>query len=313
MDRHEKNQKTGFESQHGNSKPDYRNIIDYIDDEELNDKLLQLYVLRKGIKKRLDEIENEENIENRQLLPFNTQTENDKNLNNDVPFKRLINENNQNRFGIFHDALFNRIRESSQKDIDIDPSRLLALSDGIFGMVMTILAFAIGLPTIHMNSSHDILMFLGSILPNIGTILVCFIIVSTFWIYHHEIIKLKNMNIIYLWLNIFYLAAICFIPFTASLICEYGNYFIAEAVFIINILIISILFALCIHYAIKHDFLVNTSVINNRKFYIKTVRDMIILTVIILIGNYYINPGFTYLFILIPVIFYICEINSNKN
>ena len=76
--------------------------------------------------------------------------------------------------------------------MDIDPGRLLGLTDGIFGMVMTLLIFGMALPEMELLSSGDFYNFLVNSIPTIGLTLVSFVLLASFWIYHHEFIKINN-------------------------------------------------------------------------------------------------------------------------
>ena len=86
----------------------------------------------------------------------------------------------------------------------------MGLTDGIFGMVMTLLVFAIALPDLHIVNYNNFIAFISTLAPTIGVTIVSFVLISSFWIYHHEFIKIKRMDIPYLWLNIFFL--ICLEP-----------------------------------------------------------------------------------------------------
>ena len=125
-------------------------------------------------------------------------------------------------------SYYEKLKRSFEKDMDVDPGRILGLTDGIFGMVMTLLVFGIALPEIVISSSADFASFLQSITPTIGITLVSFILVSSFWLYHHEFMKITNLNIPYLWLSIFYLASISFIPFSTSVVGNYSQFFLAK-------------------------------------------------------------------------------------
>ena len=94
-------------------------------------------------------------------------------------------KNNQN-------SVFHRILDALESNVDIDPGRLLSLTDGIFGMVMTLMIFGISIPDfVSFYSNH----FISSpISHNIGVTVVSFILVSSFWIYHHEFLRIKNYN-----------------------------------------------------------------------------------------------------------------------
>ena len=75
-------------------------------------------------------------------------------------------------------SYYEKLKRSFEKDMDVDPGRILGLTDGIFGMVMTLLVFGIALPEIVISSSADFASFLQSITPTIGITLVSFILVS---------------------------------------------------------------------------------------------------------------------------------------
>ena len=112
---------------------------------------------------------------------------------------------------------YEKLKQSFEREIEVDPGRMLGLADGIFGMVMTLLVFGIALPEIVISSQADFVSFLQSITPTIGITLVSFILVSSFWLYHHEFIKITNFNIPFLWFNIFFLALL--IPFGETIGC----------------------------------------------------------------------------------------------
>ncbi|OWT33157.1 hypothetical protein BGI41_03870 [Methanobrevibacter sp. 87.7] len=297
-----------------------KNILDYIEDEELNKDIYELNLARKKLKKRLNELksENSNKIDNNYQ---NKQTPHDihDNINNQQKTEDSEKENRfnilNNRFREFtHYLQFsNRFKDAFDQDSNIDPGRLLALTDGIFGMVMTLLAFGIKLPDFQMKSSHDIILFMYSIIPSIGTVLVSFILVGTFWVYHHEIIKIKNMNVTYLWINILFLASISFMPFTTSLLTEYGGYFIAELVFTSNIFIIVLLSLISVYYGYTKRFL-DVVDLEERRYHTNTFFIMVLLTIIIILGDYFISPNFTYLYIITPIIFiFTNHVTNQKN
>ena len=74
----------------------------------------------------------------------------------------------------------------------------------------------------------NFIAFLESIAHTFGLTVVGFILVSSFWIYHHEFIKINSLNMPFLWINIFYLACISFIPFSSSLMGIYSRFFLSD-------------------------------------------------------------------------------------
>ena len=206
-------------------------------------------------------------------------------------------------------SYYEKLKRSFEKDMDVDPGRILGLTDGIFGMVMTLLVFGIALPEIVISSSADFASFLQSITPTIGITLVSFILVSSFWLYHHEFMKITNLNIPYLWLSIFYLASISFIPFSTSVVGNYSQFFLANVVLGINILLTIIFFLLMFRYASNRGFLENKPSESERKYINNTFYIIMGLTILINLLDFNISNNFIYLYFLVPVISTFRDIN----
>ena len=206
-------------------------------------------------------------------------------------------------------SYYEKLKRSFEKDMDVDPGRILGLTDGIFGMVMTLLVFGIALPEIVISSSADFASFLQSITPTIGITLVSFILVSSFWLYHHEFMKITNLNIPYLWLSIFYLASISFIPFSTSVVGNYSQFFLANAVLGINILLTIIFFLLMFRYASNRGFLQNKPSDSEKKYIYNTFYIIMGLTILINLLDFNISNNFIYLYFLVPVISTLRDIN----
>ena len=54
---------------------------------------------------------------------------------------------------------------------------------------MTLLVFGMALPQAHLITEGQFITFLNSIAHSFGLTIVSFILVSSFWIYHHEFIN----------------------------------------------------------------------------------------------------------------------------
>lgn len=210
-------------------------------------------------------------------------------------------------------SFYQRFKNSFESDVDIDPGRLLGLSDGIFGMVMTLLVFGMALPEIEFLTYGDFIGFIYSIAPTFGVTVVSFILVSSFWIYHHEFVKINNLNIPYLWLNIFYLASISFIPFSTTVIGVYSKFFLAEVIFGINIMVTIFLFLLMFRYAYNRGFLENKPSKGEKKYIYNTFFIIMGLTVCVNLLDFKVSSNFIYLFLLVPVISTLRDINFRMN
>ncbi|WP_405269373.1 TMEM175 family protein [Methanobrevibacter sp.] len=198
--------------------------------------------------------------------------------------------------------LFQQFKRGFEREMDIDPGRLLALTDGIFSIVMTLLVFGISAPDIAIDSYSHFISFLLTLAPTVGVTIVSFILISSFWIYHHEFIKVNNLNFVYLWLNIFFLITISFIPFTTSLIGKFSHFFLSEVLFGINILLVIIAFLLMYVYAYKKDFLENKPSKKEKRHVLNTFLIIMGLTVIVNLLDFNVSGNFIFLFLLIPII-----------
>lgn len=204
---------------------------------------------------------------------------------------------------------FSKFIESFESNIDIDPGRLLGLTDGIFGMVMTLLVFSMALPGAPLLTEGQFLTFLQSIAHTFGLTIVSFILVSSFWVYHHEFIKINSLNMPYLWINILYLACISVIPFTTSMIGAYSKFFVADLLFGINIFLTILFFLIMYLYAYNKGFLENNPSKNEKRYVINTLIILMGITIAVNLLDYNFSEDFMYLFLLIPVISTIRDIN----
>lgn len=199
-------------------------------------------------------------------------------------------------------SFYERFKRALERNINIDPGRLLGLTDGIFGMVMTLLVFGIAIPELQITNYSDFVTFISTLTPTIGVTIVSFVLISSFWIYHHEFIKVKYLNIPYLWLNIFFLICISFIPFSTSLIGHYSHFFLSEAFFGLNIFLTIVIFLLMYLYADKRNFLESKPSREEKNHVIFTFVILMALTICVNLLDFNISGKFIYLFLLAPVI-----------
>ena len=199
-------------------------------------------------------------------------------------------------------SYYERFKIYLEKDIGIDPGRLMGLTDGIFGMVMTLLVFGIALPELQITDYSTFLSFFSSLSHTIGITIVSFVLISSFWVYHHEFIKLTKINIPLLWFNVFYLICISFIPFSTSLIGNYSHFFLSELMFGINILLTILAFLILYGYASKRNFLETFPSKREKRYVHHTFLLIMGLTVIVNLLDFNFSHKFIYLFLLVPII-----------
>lgn len=118
-------------------------------------------------------------------------------------------------------------------------SRLENLTDGIFAIAMTILVLDLRLPpdipAAHLPNVIMTVVFL-KLLIYMGS----FIILGTLWVAMcFQLGLLARVNRPYLWTNVYYLMAVCVVPFSASLLASYTDNPVSITFYAINLLCIS--------------------------------------------------------------------------
>jgi uncharacterized membrane protein len=108
--------------------------------------------------------------------------------------------------------------------------RLLAFSDAVFAIAITLLVLDLGIAD---NLTEDELgRELRHQLPNVFAALLSFALIGRFWVAHHRLyMPVVRSDTPLLVLNLLFLAPIVFLPFGARLIAEYGTEAVALVVY----------------------------------------------------------------------------------
>ena len=167
---------------------------------------------------------------------------------------------------------------------EISKSRIETLTDGVFAIVMTILVLEITVPQIpHSEAAIELPKQLFELWPVIQSYGTSFIILGFFWIAHdYQFHYVKRANRTFLWITIFYLMFIAFVPFSTSLIGEYGDQQISVIIYAVNISIIGFWEYIRWKYATKDHQLVDSDL--NRTFITKMSRRFLLGPTIYLIA-----------------------------
>ena len=105
------------------------------------------------------------------------------------------------------------------------PERLLAFSDGVFGVAITLLVIDLRLPAIVAGEGDaallDALLDLG---PKLLLFAFTFIVVGMSWLGHlRKFSYIGRIDGGLLWLNLAYLLALCLVPFVTSVLSEHRS------------------------------------------------------------------------------------------
>jgi uncharacterized membrane protein len=113
----------------------------------------------------------------------------------------------------------------------VSKSRLEALSDGVFAVVMTILVLQLGGAAISdAETATELEAALFAQWPTFVSYAISFLVVGLYWVSHHTYFTfIQDVDEPQLWLNLLFLFFLSLIPFAADLIGEHP-YFRAGAV-----------------------------------------------------------------------------------
>jgi uncharacterized membrane protein len=103
-----------------------------------------------------------------------------------------------------------------------DPSRVLALSDGVFAIVMTLLVLEIHVP--ELRGGQTLRVALQEVRPSFVAFLISFVVVAISWAGHRDLFAhVRRTDRSLVWLNILYLLPLSILPFGAALISRYQS------------------------------------------------------------------------------------------
>jgi len=142
--------------------------------------------------------------------------------------------------------------------LDWKTDRLQALTDGVFAIAMTLLVLSITIEKPIVGSIKEVLpLKLLDLWPDLLHYFQSFIILAAFWTKHHQQYHLiRYIDRPMTWLNIFALLFICLIPFSTTLVGDYGDQLVAVIVFEVNMLMAGLIFYWQWAYATKKHHLV---------------------------------------------------------
>ncbi len=125
----------------------------------------------------------------------------------------------------------------------IKNQRIDQLSDGIFAIVMTLLAFDLRIPEIHgMLSDFQLLQILGNLTPVFLSYGLTFALLFTYWRSHHFLVSVyaKNLTVGLANYNALFFLFIAVVPFSARLLGEYSYNHIAIITYGLNVVCIGL-------------------------------------------------------------------------
>ena len=120
-----------------------------------------------------------------------------------------------------------------------DPARVLALSDGVFAIIITLLVLEIHVP--ELAGGQTLTDAARDVRPSFIAFLISFVVVAIAWAGHRDLFALiqrTDANLV--WLNLLYLLPLCVVPFGASLIANYEKDAVALRMYGFLLLLIAV-------------------------------------------------------------------------
>ena len=118
-------------------------------------------------------------------------------------------------------------------------SRVLAFSDGLFAIAMTLLVVGITVPVVG-NGVGDLADELNDKSAEFVSFFISFAVIGRYWLAHHSLFSLlKAFDRSFVGLNLVYLAFIAFLPFPTGLLGENFDNPLAVAVYAVSVAVVS--------------------------------------------------------------------------
>lgn len=122
----------------------------------------------------------------------------------------------------------------------VAPTRLMALADGVFAIVMTLLVFKLGIPLASGTlADKELSQLFVSMWPKFLIYGLSFLILGVFWLMHHAIFDgILYCDFPLCWINILFLMFVGLIPFGTLLVGVFGLTKITSIAYGVNLLLV---------------------------------------------------------------------------
>ena len=129
-----------------------------------------------------------------------------------------------------------------------DPARVLALSDGVFAIIITLLVLEVHVP--ELTQGHSLNQALRELRPSLVAFVISFILAGMYWVGHRDLFALiRRTDRGLVWLNILYLLPLCLLPFGAGLLGRYDQEPVALRIYGLLLVLIAFMRAVIWLYA----------------------------------------------------------------
>ena len=134
-------------------------------------------------------------------------------------------------------------------------SRIEAFSDGVLAIVITLMVLEIKIPDMAKDiSNREAILLMTPLLPKVLAYGISFIMVSIFWVNHHQLFhSIQHSTRGLLWLNTIWLFWICLLPFPTAFLGEHPTLLFALLVFGAELFLCSLSFYFIRYYCFQQN------------------------------------------------------------
>jgi len=124
------------------------------------------------------------------------------------------------RVGKLHDRLWRLPRREDDEAAEEGMGRILALSDGVFAIAITLLIIEIAVPAT--TGDARLGRALLGLWPRYVAYLLSFLVIARFWVIHHQAFRLiARYDSPLIWLNLMLLLFVAFLPFPTAVLGQH--------------------------------------------------------------------------------------------
>jgi uncharacterized membrane protein len=121
-----------------------------------------------------------------------------------------------------------------------DPARVLALSDGVFAIIVTLLVLEIHVPELAQGQSLN--QALSEVRPSLTAFVISFVLAGMYWVGHRDLFALiRRTDRGLVWLNILFLLPLCLLPFAAGMLGRYDREPVALRIYGLVLVVIAVM------------------------------------------------------------------------
>src|SRR5260370_6897261 len=131
--------------------------------------------------------------------------------------------------------------------------RLDAISDGIFGVVMTLLVVTLVVPTaMEVRDAGDVWHALLKLMPNVVTYFMSFLTLGIFWVAQEtQSSEVERTDRDYTWIMLTFLLFVTLVPFSTALLAAYYQSWMAVVEYWSNIFLLGAVNTAAVEYAAR--------------------------------------------------------------